>query len=68
MENVGHVPIFFETLFLITSPKQPFKWGKEQNEVFKQLKNLITHAPLLATPSWNDPFTLFTDSSDLAVS
>ncbi len=65
-----HIPKYntiSDPLSLITSPKQPFKWGKEQNEAFEQLKYLITHAPLLATPSWNEPFTLFTDSSDHAV-
>ncbi len=65
-----HIPKYntiSHTLSLIISPKQPFKWVKEQNKTFEQLKYRIMHAPLFATPSWNDPFTLFTDSSDLTV-
>ena len=44
-----------------------FKWTKECQESFEQLKKMLTRIPLLAFPDPNKPYILYTDSSDLVV-
>ncbi len=65
-----HIPKYnsiANPLSSITSPKQSFKWEKVQNDALENLKHHITHPPLLATPFWDQPFELYTDSSDYGI-
>lgn len=61
----------FATLALplteLTKPREPFRWGPEQQEAFNALKLALTQAPVLAHPDWNKPYILYTDASDKAV-
>ncbi len=41
----------------------PFHWGGGQESSFKGLKHVLTHAPVLAFPNFDDPFVIFTDAS-----
>ena len=40
-----------------------FRWGPEQEDAFKKLKDLVTSAPVLAFANFNKPFILHTDAS-----
>ena len=40
-----------------------FRWGPEQEDAFKKLKNLVTSAPVLAFANFNKPFIHHTDAS-----
>ena len=44
-----------------------FKWQDEQAKAFKQLKNVISKAPVLRAPNINLPFVVTTDASGFAV-
>ena len=44
----------------------PWKWGKEQQEVFNKLKELVLAEPCLAHTDLNKPFRLETDASAYA--
>ncbi|CDS36357.1 KRAB A domain containing protein [Echinococcus multilocularis] len=50
--------------------KGNFKWEKEHDEAFKELKRMLCSAPILALPNFNSsalPFVPDTDASDAAV-
>ena len=40
-----------------------FRWGPEQEDAFKILKDLVKSAPVLAFANFNKPFLLHTDAS-----
>ncbi len=42
-----------------------FNWGTEQDSSFKDLKQALTHAPVLIFPNFDDPFVIFTDASGI---
>jgi hypothetical protein len=54
-----------QPLFVLTG-KKDFKWGEDQAEAFRELKNCITHAPVLALADDSKPFRIEADSSDVA--
>ena len=46
-----------------TTENQPeWKWGKEQQDAFDQLKACLTSPPILAYPDYSKPFVLHTDA------
>ncbi|CAN6711153.1 unnamed protein product [Malus baccata var. baccata] len=45
----------------------PFVFDEACLEAFKQLKTLLTTAPVIAAPNWSLPFELMCDASDYAV-
>lgn len=46
---------------------QPIVWTAEADEAFTEIKRRLTTAPVLASPDFNKPFIIETDSSDLAL-
>lgn len=46
-----------------TSQNGVFKWNKEAEQSFQELKQLLTSAPILAYADYNLPFVLLTDGS-----
>ncbi len=44
----------------------PFHLGSERESSFKDLKNALTHAPVLVFPNFDDPFIIFIDTSSYA--
>ncbi len=51
----------------LLSPKEPFKWGIEQAQAFKRLKEALITAPVLAHPDFSKPFLLYTDASRIGI-
>ena len=47
--------------------RQPIVWTPEADKAFIELKKILTSAPVLASPDFNKPFVIESDSSDLAV-
>ena len=45
----------------------PFVWGPSQDTAFNELKNLLTHAPLLALPNFDKPFEIHCDASGYGI-
>ncbi len=46
---------------------EPFHWGSEQDNSFKDLKCALTHAPVLTFPNFKDPFLIYTDASTIGI-
>ncbi|XP_039056319.1 uncharacterized protein LOC120199232 [Hibiscus syriacus] len=44
-----------------------FSWGKEQDEAFKELKDCLTKAPLLALPNFEKTFEVECDASRIGI-
>ena len=44
-----------------------FKWGKEQEQAFEQLKFQLTHAPLLSLPNFDKTFEIDCDASGVGI-
>ncbi|XP_048242778.1 uncharacterized protein LOC125375886 [Haliotis rufescens] len=53
-------------LYRITG-KKAFQWNDEQEQSFSSLRHALTHTPVLALPTKEDPFILDTDASDEAI-
>ena len=45
------------------SQKCAFVWRPSQDTAFNELKNLLTHAPVLALPNFDKPFEIHCDAS-----
>ncbi len=48
----------------LVSKNVPWKWGKEQQKSFDELKKVISKETLLAFPDFNKEFHVYTDASD----
>ena len=54
-------------LYTLTGSKANFEWTEEHDTAFKQVKSMLTEAPVLVFPNNEDLFILDTDASDIAV-
>lgn len=50
-------------LHALSKKNVPFVWGPSQDTAFNELKNLLTHAPVLALPNFDKPFEIHCDAS-----
>ena len=48
----------------LASPKKPWKWTKECQTAFEELKRVVSHETLLTFPDFNEEFHVYTDASD----
>jgi hypothetical protein len=53
-------------LFNLTKNEQKRPWGSSKASAFRKLKELVTSAPVLTTPTDDQPFHIEADSSDYA--
>jgi transposase InsO family protein len=64
------IPRFSELMLPLTNltgKYTRFKWDKEQQDAFNEVKDKMINACYLTMPKWNKPFILFTDASEVAV-
>ena len=54
-------------LHQVTEKKNPFRWTKQCEKAFTQLKSSLTSAPIFALPDWTRPFILDTDASETSI-
>ena len=54
-------------LFDLQKKGRKFNWTSECEIAFTQAKRILTQAPVLAHPNYDEPFILFTDACDSAV-
>ena len=54
-------------LHSLSKKNAPFVWGPSQDTAFNELKNLLTHAPLLALPNFDKPFEIHCDASGYGI-
>ena len=47
--------------------KGKISWSEKADQAFRDLKSRLVSAPILATPKWNEKFTIHADASDFAV-
>ena len=50
-------------LHALSKKNSPFGWGLSQDTAFNELKNFLTHAPVLALPNFDKPFEIHCDPS-----
>ena len=55
------------TLTDLLKKDRPFTWSQVQATAFTNLKNALTHVPVLQPDDPTLPFTLTTDASSLAI-
>ena len=61
VKNFAHIAT---PLHKLTHKDVQFKWTVECDNAFKELKNILTSADVLAYPDFSEPFILDTDASD----
>ncbi|CAN6679394.1 unnamed protein product [Malus baccata var. baccata] len=62
-----HFPLPFIDQMLERLAEVAFEFTKECTESFKQLKELLTTAPIIVPPDWSLPFELMCNASDYAL-
>ncbi len=55
------------SLTKVLKKSEPFHWGSERDNSFKDLKYGLTHAPVLTFPNFKDPFSIYTDASTIGI-
>ncbi len=70
----GYYRAFVKNFASIASPLArllkkdiPFLWNDTQQQSFNTLKDVLSHAPILAFPDYSLPFALCTDDSSLVI-
>ena len=58
---------FARLLHQLTEKTKEFHRNPEAHKAFEQLKDCLTSTPILAFPSMNEPFILYTDASQFAI-
>ena len=53
-------------IYDLTKKGRPFLWGKEEQNVFKEIKFRLQNPPVLSMPDRKGRFTLHSDTSKLA--
>ena len=53
-------------IYDLTKKRRPFLWGKEQQEVFVEIKRRMQNPPVLSMPNRKGRFILYSDTSKLA--
>ncbi|XP_043862277.1 uncharacterized protein LOC122756519 [Drosophila santomea] len=64
------VPNFADVVELMTAllkKDRKWEWTTRQEQAFQDLKDLVTEAPVLACPDFEETFTLQTDASDYGI-
>ena len=61
---IPHFAEIIQTLNRLLKNNKKWDWGKEQNQAFEKIKELLTSAPILTCPDFSQPFQLETDASD----
>ena len=56
-----------EPLTRLLQKKQTFNWMEDQQTAFEKVKRLLTSAPVLAMPDFDQPFIIHVDASDLGL-
>ena len=56
-----------EPLTRLLQKKQTFNWMEDQQIAFEKVKRLLTSAPVLAMPDFDQPFIIHVDASDLGL-
>ena len=56
-----------EPLTRLLQKKQTFNWMEYQQTAFEKVKRLLTSAPVLAMPDFDQPFIIHVDASDLGL-
>ena len=54
-------------LHALSKKNAPFVWGPSEDAAFNELKNLLTHAPLLALANFDKPFAIHCDASGYGI-
>ena len=65
--NVRDFAAIAPSLHQLTEKANAFHWNPEAQQVFEELKDCLTSSPILAFPSMNEPFILYTDASEFAI-
>ena len=45
----------------------PFRWTEREDEAYRSLKVMLSHAPVVQPRNWLQPFHVFVDASDIAI-
>ena len=45
----------------------PFRWTEREDDVYRSLKVMLSHALVVQPPDWTQPFHVFMDASKIAI-
>ena len=45
----------------------PFQWTAWEDDIYRSLKVMLSHAPVIQPPDWTRPFHVFVDASNIAI-
>ena len=51
----------------LTGKGVPYKWEKEQEQAFQEIKRIMSKETILAFPDFSKPFHVYTDASNIAL-
>lgn len=67
LENVSTLSAPISDLISDRKKHQPIVWSTDANKTFEKIKISLTTSPVLSSPSFDKPFFLMTDASDVGV-